>query len=225
MSDIEPLTKFILLYTLFIWMLTLIGFVLGIGFDYFGRVYRLSYFIYPIFTSYYLISVKNNNQKRILISVILLIIIGLSTIQFYSPSFMIPSANTIYTDLDDSEPLLYRGQVNSVYQLEMIKYTREYVYGWIASDAVTRNQMIGLTSRNYFNNYVTWYYPLSKLISDDIDEKEYQYLLLHLPGISGSFEERADIRSTDIIIDQMENEKYMIIYSNSKSIILYNKFP
>ena len=224
-SDIDPITKFILLYTMFIWALTFIGLVLGIGFDYFGRVYRLSYFIYPIFTSYYIISIKNINQKRLLITVILLITIGLSTIQFYSPPFMIPPANTVYTDLDDFEPLMYRGQVNSVYQLEMIKYTREYVFGRIASDAITRNQMIGLTDRDYFNAYVTWYYPLSKQINENINEKEYQYLLLHLPGIAGAYEERADIRSTDVIVDQIENQNYMMIYSNSQSFILLNKFP
>ena len=153
-------------------------------------------------------------------TVVLLLVTLFSCLQFYSPPFMIPSATSIYEDIDSSEPLLYRGQVNSIYQRDMITFTTNYVEGRIASDAITRNQMIGFSSRDYFNRYVTWYYPLLKEINPNINEKEFQYLQIHYPGISGDFEERADIRDLETIVSLVTSDDYSVIYSNSQSFVL-----
>ena len=51
--------------------------------------------------------------------------------------------------------------------------------------------------------------------------REYDYLLIHLPGISGAFQERAILRSDDVILEMIYSDENNIVYTNSQSFILH----
>ena len=212
--------QFLIYLIIVIWSLTIIGFVFGISFNYWGRVFRLTYIIYPFLYSIFLLKILHDKYNVDIMIFIFSIIIIFSSIQFYCNPFFVPPASSIDPNLPSDEPIEYRGEVNTIFQRQMISFTEEKISDRIASDAVTRNQIIGLTDKDFSRKYLTWYYPPNKIIYPDLEEQEYEYFLIHLPGISGSFEEKALVRSKAVILDQIYDENYDVIYMNGESFIL-----
>jgi len=142
----------------------------------------------------------------------------LATIQLYGYQPLMPSASSISKDLPMDEPIGYRVWVNSAYQRNMITHTEKYVPQdtLIACDAVTRNQIIGLTNHNFSSNHIAWYYPLDKTVP----ERNYNYFLIHRPGKSGAFNEKAEIRTGFLITESLYKSTYNILYNNGESYML-----
>lgn len=212
----KPVTsslKFLFLFNGLLFLFLPIGFLLKVG----GfRMLSFARILFPISSSIFILYIS---KRRVWIrAAIFLSIILLSTIQLYACQPLIPSASILLKNLPTSEPLVYVVHVNSIYQRQMIKFAENHVRGRIASDGVTRNQIMGLTEYNFSSAHVMWYYPLSRLADKSAPEREYDYFLTHLPGISGAFHEPAETRTKALILDTIYNSN--ILYNNGESYIL-----
>ena len=213
---------FIISFTILTWSLTLVGLVFGITYNYWSRVLRITAFFYPFIYGFFILRIKPKNRKYVML-VVFSIIALFSQIQFYKNPLFIPSAADISPEISDDEPIVYRGEVNSIYQRDMILYAEEHIQGSIACDAVTRNQLLGLTDHSYSKQYVRWYYPPKAIIYPDEPEREYKYFLTHMPGVSGAFEESAIIRTKEVITYYIQDPQHDIIFSNGVSYGLANR--
>jgi len=176
------------------------------------RVLHFSSPLFPIFTSIFILHACK--RRKWLITVVFLLVILLAPFRLYKCQPLIPSANVLKKDLPASEPIVYATNVNSIYQRQMIEFTSNYVRGGIACDLVTREQIIGLTDFSFSVAYITGYYPLDKRQL----EKRYDYFLIHLPGASGPFNEQAEMRTRDLILEAIYNSS--VIYTNGESYTL-----
>ena len=210
--------KFLFLFNVLLYTFLIIGVLSKVGGFFLQRVISFARISFPIFSSIFITNVIERKKWTSLL--VFSSIILLSIPQFYGYQPLIPSANTLSKDLPIDEPLVYVVMVNSIYQRSMINYAEKYVRGLIACDKVTTNQMVGLTRYNFSNSFVLWYYPFSRLLNNNITEKEYDYFLIHLPGKSGAFVEKAEIRTKSLILGALDNSSYNLVYSNGESFIL-----
>jgi len=212
---------FLIYFTLIILGLTVVGIGFGISYNYWARVFRLLYLIYPFLYSIFLYELISNRYRKYVMLILFSLIVVFSSIQFYKHPAFIPPASSLSDKLPSDEPIVYKGNVNSIFQRNMIYFAEERVVGRIACDAVTRNQIIGLTDKNFSRNSLTWYYPPNRILYPDMEVREYQYFLIHLPGPAGSFEEKAFVRVTPVILNQIYSNSHNVVYSNGESFILY----
>ena len=205
----DKTSKFLFLFEGLLLLFFPIGFTLKVGGT---RILHIARLLFPIFCGISILHVtKKGAWKHI---VIFSSIILLATLQLYSCQPLIPSANIISKDLPTSEPIVYVNKVNSIHQRQMINFARDHVTGRIAYDHITGNQIVGLTELNFSVAHFAWYYPLDKSRS----EREYDCFLIHVPGISGGFGERAEMRTRDMILEAIYDSS--IVYTNGESYIL-----
>ncbi|MHA2236911.1 MAG: hypothetical protein ACXAB2_00935 [Candidatus Hodarchaeales archaeon] len=214
---------FITIFMIIIWILTIMGFVFGITYNYWGRVLRLSYFFYPFIYGIFLYEQTTLKNKKVLQLMVFIIVPIFASIQFYKNPLFIPSASTISSEIAVEEPIIYRGEVNSIYQRHLISFSEERVRGRIATDAVSRNQIFGLTDSEYSRKNLIWYYPPNIQIYPETVERLHDYFFIHLPGVGGSFEEQAIVRTKEIIEAHFYMPRYDIVYSNGVSYLLANR--
>jgi hypothetical protein len=208
---IDGITKFF-----FMFVVSLIGFM-GIGFLFKVGAERPLYLIglmFPIFSALFILYLDSRQVKWISATVFS-IMLFLATLQLYPCQPLVPSADVLFSDLSAGEPLFYVTQVNSIYQREMIFFASNYIMnGRIASDRITRTQIAGFAGFDYWVSHVIEYYPIDKNQS----ERQYDFFLIHLPGISGRFQEPVEIRTKGLILSTIYNSS--IIYTNGESYIL-----
>jgi hypothetical protein len=185
-----------------------------------GEGSRILYLASPIFPIFSGIFILYAGRRRVMMrAVMFLLIILLATLQLYGCQPLIPSANVLSKDLPTNEPIVYVTDVNSIYQRQMIKFASYHIGGQIACDRITLNQIIGLTEFNFSVANLKWYYPLDK----NQLEIKYDCFLIHLPGASGAFDEQAEMRTRDLILEAIYNSS--IIYTNGESYILAHNSP
>ena len=179
---------------------------------YFGRL------LFPIFSTISILYLSK--RKAWMQPIILLLIILLVAIQCYRCQPLIPPANILSGDLPANEPIVYVNLVNSIYQRQMINFAKDHVTGRIVSDSVTVNQIVGLTNLDFVVEHIGWdyYYPLDK----NKLERKYDCFLIHLPGISGGFGEKAEMRTRHVILEAIYDSS--ILYTNGESYILAYDF-
>jgi hypothetical protein len=211
--------KFLFLFNAILLGFLGVGIVMEIGNFFISRVLNLMSVSYGVLFG---IAIDYLIKRRALRAVVLLPLVFLITVQFYYCQPLIPMANTISKDLPFNEPIAYTGEVNSIYQRQMIDFAEEYVKGRIASDRATTNQVIGLTSFDFSAN-LTWYYPIASLVDKNIVRISYDYFLIHLPGKSGAFLEQAEMRTTKLIVDTLRDST--IIYTNGESYVCVPRAP
>jgi hypothetical protein len=205
--------QFLFLFGLITLLFIPVGVVLQIGLF---RVVRLASPLFPIFIALFLVHVVK--EKKFMLVLLFSFILFFATIELYKCQPLLPRANILSDDLPFDQPIYYLNNVNSIYQRQMIDFVYSFVVGRIASDVVTANQITGLTDFNYSSSYLTFYYPL-----DDAQTKRtYDYFLIHLPGISGPIEEKAEFRTTELISESIYTSS--IIYTNGESYVLVPPF-
>ena len=217
---IEPEYKFVIVFLFIVFALTLSGNIVSVGHGYENRVLRNYYFGLMILSGYFFNHISINLGKKILTMIVLLILV-VNTAEFYSYPNLVPSASIIF-DVPEDTQLVTRGQVNSIYQRELIDFAYNQFEGRIACDKVTRNQIVGLTDTDYYQGKLIWYYPPNTKIYSQLEPKDYDVFMVHFPGISGSFEERADVRDYDTVLHYIYYEDLDLVFSNSQSFMLYN---
>lgn len=186
-----------------------IGFLIKVG----GfRIVHLASPLFPILCGILVMHVVK--RKTWIGAAMLFSILLLATLRFYACEPLVPSASVISGDLPAGEPIVYVNDVNTIYQRCVVEFASNYIDGRIAGDSVTRNQVVGLTDFNFSASHVVRYYPLDR----SRQEIEYSYFVTHLPGKSGGFEEAAELRTRDLVLEAIY--ELSIIYTNSESYIL-----
>jgi hypothetical protein len=147
--------------------------------------------------------------------VVLAAIILLSTFQAYGCQPLITPATTLYPELPSTVPLGYTNVANSIYQRAVVGFAYGHITaGLIAADDFTSNLLMGVADSNFRIMHVVKYNPLDTLR----EPQSYSYFIIHVPGKAGVFDERAAIRTPDIIAEAVANSS--TIYSNGESYIL-----
>jgi hypothetical protein len=207
-KQIDNSLKFIVLIAVVMVSFIPLGALLKVGMF---RVVNLGIPLFPIFAGIFI--GRAGKRRPWLRALIFSSIMILATVQLYGCQPLLPSANILSSNLPADQPISYLGNTNSVYQRQLAAFATSYVVGTIACDRVTENQITGLSELN-FSNHLAYYYPLDK----SQPEKEYDYFFIHLPGISGAFEEKAELRTKDLILETIYNSS--IIYTNGESYAL-----
>jgi hypothetical protein len=178
----------------------------------------------PIFCSMLLYQVKRVSRRTKVTVIVISLIMTLSIVELFNPPQLVPSANTVVKGLPSDIPIVYVNNINSVYQRYMIKHAERYIErGMIACDAITKNQIAGMTNYTFSTGRVLYYYyPLSRLLDKSIIKQEYDYFLIHSPGKSGSFQEKAEIRTPALIAASIQN--CSLVYNNGESYITTKPF-
>jgi len=224
------LSVFFSLCALSLCSFSILGVVTGFGGSrWYIRMLRYLWTIAPIFSCISLVYIDKKSHGAKLSALIIMALMLLATIELYGYQPLMPPASVIAKDLPTDEPIGYRVNVNSAYQRHMVEHAETYVPEadlpssyLIASDWVTRNQIFGLTSYNFSSNHVILYYPFSRLLDENIIKKKYDYFLIHLPGKSGAFNERAEIRTRSLISEAIYDSN--VIYNNGESYMLTKPF-
>jgi hypothetical protein len=209
LRHVDNVSKFIVLIFGVMLLLAPVGFFMKLG----GfRVLDSANILFPIFVG--VLILNRANRRTWVRSVILLSIMFFAFSELYPCQPIVPSANTLQKDLPPTEPIVYVTFVNSIYQRQVIGFAKSYAQGLIACDAITLNQIQGLTDADFYNSHLAWYYPLDK----NLVKEQYDFFIVHIPGISGVYTEPAAIRTKDIILETVYNSS--ITYTNGESFVL-----
>lgn len=195
----------------------LFGLVLNLGYNWGDRVFRLVSRVTPIFSGIFLYYIETKLRSRAVPILIIGLLAVLATAQLYQCQPLIPAASSLGNQLPSDEPLVYVNSVNTAYQRYMITHAERYLPNGtrIGADKATGNQLYGLVGQNFLQDYKISY-PLTRAWKTSTHD----YFLLHLPGISGKFLEKAECRTKNIFLSTIYNSSYNIVYSNSESYIL-----
>jgi len=207
---------FLSFYFVALMIILLFGLVLNLGFNWDDRVFRLFWIVAPIFSGVFLYYIETKLRSKVVPMLIISLLVVLATVQLYRCQPLIPAASSLGNQLPSDEPLVYVNSVNTAYQRYMITHAERYLPNgtMIAVDKITGNQLYGLASLNFSQGHKISY-PLRQETS-----APYHCFLLHLPGISGNFGERAENRTRNVILSIIYNSSYNIVYSNAESYIL-----
>jgi hypothetical protein len=210
-NRLNGVAKFLLLFGGLDFGLILVGVFLGLGPT---RALTFQRLLFPIFSGisiYYL-----SKKKPWMRTIMFVLLISLSTVEFFACQPLVAPANIVYKELPASVPLGYVNQVNTIYQRQVAVFAISTAEGRIACDEHTRNLLIGLGGYNFSTVHLANYYPLDK--SKPI--QEYELFVIHMPGKSGTLGEQAKIRSPSLILDAVYDSS--IVYTNGESYILAN---
>jgi hypothetical protein len=213
-------------YVVCLFIIFLGGLILGIGLQWYDRVPGLLLTFSPVYGGimlFYLkpkavhgkISFARLFQLARITTMLLFVLFAVIELYHFQP--LVPPANHSFKNVPTDEPLIYIGQVNSVYQRYMLWFSEKHIPedAKIASDPVTQLQAVGLTSYNFSTLFIS-YYPLSNQ-----SPEEYDYFLIHFPGKSGAFTsywDEADTFSKELIVEKMQNSS--VLYSNGESFVI-----
>ncbi len=213
---------FLNVFLIVIYMYIIIGFGLNIGEGWLNRMVSYIVALFPLLSIPLLTFFKKRFDRLNVIMIIGILIF--SIVGFYSPQEIVPRANAYSPDLPSDDYLLQIGSVNTIYQREMIFWARDNLPNTsrIASDELTRHQIISLTDINYSYPRLAWFYPFETLLGGNVTERFYTHFLSHQHGKSGLFIEKAEIRTKNLISEAMI--KSSIVYYNGFSFILTEPF-
>jgi len=207
---------FLSFYAISLMVILLFGAFLNLGYHWGDRVLRLASRVAPIFfgVSLFYIETKLRSKAVPLLIIVLLAILG--TAELYRCQPLIPAASSLGNQFPSDEPIVYVNLANTAYQRYMIAYAERYLPDGttIAADKATGHQIYGIANWNFSQNHKV-FYPLAWETSVAHD-----YFLLHLPGVSGGFEEKVENRTRNVILSIIYDPNYDIVYSNGESYIL-----
>ena len=216
-KQLNSAANFLLLFGWLSLLFIVIGVLLKLGAT---RSMHFERLLYPVFSGVLVLHISKNARARTWIRPVIFISITLlATIELYNCQPLVPSANVLYKDLPPDVPIGYLGQVNSIYQRQMINFAENHVNGRIACPSITKNQIIGFTRTSFWVGNLLRYYPLDK----SQPEQRYDYFLIHLPGKSGTLSEKPWTRTPSLILEAICNSS--IVYTNGESYILANNHP
>jgi hypothetical protein len=201
-------------FLMFLLVLTVAIIILGV-FIRLGPTRALPFdeLLFPIFcgTAVFYLGRKRKWIRALLFASIML----LATVQFYGCQPLIPPANLIYAGLPASVPIGYVNNVNSIFQRRVVSFALSHVVvGVVASDPTTYNQMLGVADFSFMSLHFINYYP----IDTQEPQQRYDLLIIHVPGKAGILEEKANLRTPDLILQTVYNSD--VVYTNGESYML-----
>jgi len=207
---------FLSFYVVTLMIILLLGLVLNLGFNWDDRVFRPLLIVAPIFSAIFLYYIETKLRGKAVPILLICLLIIVATVQLYKYQPLIPAASSLGNQLPSDEPIVYVNIVNTAYQRYMIIHAERHLPSGtrIAADKATGIQVIGLASWDFSQDHKRSYPLLIETAAP------YDYFLLHLPGISGRFMEKAENRTTNVILSIIYNPDHNIVYSNGESYIL-----
>jgi hypothetical protein len=192
------------------------GGIFNIGWQWLERSLRMAIVITPLFVAFALHFMRQR-VHRVVPPILIMIFLLLTTLQFYDYQPLMPPASSFDSALPDDEPIYYINSVNSIYQREMMQFAQRMLpeTAGIATDMITYNQLLGFTDRAFAEQYV-YYYPLS-----DAEPRDYDYFLIHRPGRSGILGDKAETRTTEVILSAINASN--ILFSNGESYVVTDR--
>ena len=206
----NKVTAFLSIYVMSVFAFMVVGLLLKVGA--FRPLFLMS-LVFPIFSAIFIL--HTSGEKKWISRVALGVMLFLTIFQLYSYQPLVPSANVLFSDLPAAEPLFHVTNVNSIYQRHMIFFARDNIInGRIACDRITRSQILGFAGFEFWVSHVIEYYPIDK----NQPRRAYDFFLIHLPGVSGRFQEPVETRTKGLILGTIYNTS--VIYTNGESYVL-----
>jgi hypothetical protein len=222
----EKPIKFLILYFLSLWFFVPFQLILTSGraglVQYF-RVIRQTLVICPILGALFMHYIDGKFRRvKPAIVIILLLTIIFSTIETYGYQPFLPPSSSVSESLPSNEPIVFLTWIapNTIYQRSLIHHIEKYSSNEIriASDDMTRNQIIGLAGYEFSVNQSVKYNPLVGLIDENVREIDYDVFLIHLPGKAGGLAESAESRTKGLILKTIMDSD--VLYTNGESFVL-----
>lgn len=171
----------------------------------------------PFFAGFALWQLREESRTGWILVVTAFLLLSLPQIFPFQPA--VPKAGKAAAALDGGEPVLYLHTVVSSFEANMLRFA--YLHapkeGRIDSDRLSRDTSLRLLGWNSFSTAVFDGYDGAK---EALDGGNWEILLLHQPGASGPFSERAEYRSSAEISRIVSEPEYSLVYSNGMSFIL-----
>jgi len=188
----------------------------------YGRLFDFSYIFAPIFVGVLLYYLQERLHSVKLNFLLCLLLVAVVVIELYGCQPLLPIANSVRSNLPSDEYIIYVGEVNSVYQRSMIVHAEKHIRtGMIACDSVTENQILGLTEYNFSQSHL-WGYPFDERGRTRLKTEKFDYLLIHVPGKSGSPKVAPEVGTRSFVLAVAQNSS--VIYSNGESYVLAGPF-
>ncbi|MCP5098156.1 MAG: hypothetical protein GY943_21620 [Chloroflexi bacterium] len=150
----------------------------------------------------------------------LLILASLFQIFPYQPG--IPGGDRLFAHIRSDEYLLYLHTVVTDYQKNMLDYVQTHIdptYS-IMSDRVTKDEAYRFWGPELATEYGIRYQIYA---TADLDEGEWDYLLLHRAGLAGPFSEQIEVRHDAQVDRILSSTDYAIVYDNGESYVLQRR--
>jgi hypothetical protein len=210
-------SKFLVIFCIIILVLLGAGVIAKAGGP---RALGVARLLFPIFAGVVVFKIGRKTRfKSIVLGIMLSLMIILSTTQFYGYQPLLPTANTFFKDVPNSEYLSSTGIVNTIYQRQMVIFAEKNVEGELACVDPTENQIIGLWNSTLSVLRVMQYYPLD----NTTPVQQYDYFLVQMPGIGGLPGVDPRLRVPDVVGAYISNQT--IVYSNGESYIVRSNTP
>jgi hypothetical protein len=207
--------------------------LLLLGFDYVtGRTEYVRFIYYALALSPFLMGLsflgleKYLNKivhlkfvRLILLFAILFSVLSISIIQVFPYQPLMPTANVVSKTLPSDEYLFDVGDINTIYQVDMINFASNHSPGSlrVTSDLSTMWQIAGFASENFSNQHVG-YSPLQTNLTN-VGVK-WDIFLTHYDGKAGSLNEFIENR-TRTVLDEIKQNSGSVIYDNGESFIIF----
>ena len=215
-KKLTPISKFFGILCSIILLLGVLGGVISAGGP---RLLYVAELLFPIFSGVFVFNLlkKKTRVRKLIVGAVFFMILFSATIEFYGCQTLVPSANVLYKDLPSGVPLNNLGQVNSIYQRQMIIFSAKYIPEKVAAVFPIINQIIGLTDTNFSLKVVT-YDPLDS----NLKKPYYNFLLINVPGPAGDFAGNPDLSLNipGLVSNYISNQT--IIYTNGESYVIVN---
>jgi hypothetical protein len=214
-KKLNSVENFLLLFCGLVLLIIPIGVFLKLGAT---RALSFAELMFPIFSgiAIFYLSKKGKWASFCVFALIMLLL----PLQSYGCQPLIPSANVIYKELPSSTPIGYATDVYSIYQRKVISYTVSYVTsGRIACDQITYNQIAGIADYDFLDAHLIFYYPIDK----QQPQQAYDLFIIHVPGRAGILQEKAPVRTPDLILQTIHDSG--VVYTNGESYILAHNYP
>jgi hypothetical protein len=164
---------------------------------------------------------KTQKLANMLGILIILMVVGIFTLEFYTYQPLVPKSKSLTPDTPD-EYVVWLHQVNTAYQQRMITFAEVFS----SPETVFNIDVLGY--RQYLRYYGTppkrhIYLPLAPYmgITGGGDISQNKLFLLHWPGKAGGFGEQVQYRSVKYLTKLRATEGWGLIYDNGESFILH----
>jgi hypothetical protein len=152
-------------------------------------------------------------------TILLMALIGVATVQFYTYQPLVPKAEAIASDVEDEYVVWFHG-VNTAYQQRMLTFAQthtdpdtNFAIDYTGGRQLFRYFGIEATQRRGPYLPLYWQQP--------VDSRRVDLFLLHWPGPAGGLSESVENRSRARIQQLRETPEWGLIYDNGESFILF----
>jgi hypothetical protein len=150
---------------------------------------------------------------------VLTAIVFVSLFQIFPYQPGIPGGDRLFSHINSDQYLLYLHTVVTDYQKEMLDFVQTHVNptATIMSDRVTKDEAYRFWGSEQAELYAI---RTQAYATADLDEGDWDYLLLHRVGNAGPYSEQVEVRHMAQIDRILSSPHYAVVYNNGESFVL-----